>query len=150
MRAIVYANLWPKTYLWQRFVKENPVDYELLVQKHSFYSWLKWDSEIRNRTAAYAIENHVMLKDIPQLKQFSEIELYETFLNKEKVLRSIYKYIQLPDFSMSDVACDFMLLAASKNQTAEEKALAKSSQYLDAAYSSNEAYCAFQVRSTII
>ena len=148
---MVYANLWPKTYLWQRFVEEYPVDYELLVQKHSFYSWLKWDSEIRNRTAAYAIDNHVMLKvNIPQLKQFSEIELYESYLQKEKLLKSVYKYIRLPDFSMSEIACDFMLLAASKNQTVEEKAFAKSSQYLDAAYSSNEAYCAFQVKFIII
>ena len=146
VRAIVYANMWPKTYLWQSFIKENPADYELLVQKHSSFSWMKWDADIFNRTSLYAVDNHVMIKvDVPQLKQFSEVELYGSSLNKEKVLRSIYRYIRLPRFGFDDVACDFMQLAALKNYTVEEKALAKSTQYIEAAYSSNEAYCAFEV-----
>jgi hypothetical protein len=107
---------------------------------------MKWDADIFNRTSLYAADNHVMIKvDIPQLKQFSEVELYDSALNKEKVLRSIYRYIRLPRFGLDDVACDFMQLAALKNYTAEEKALAKSTQYIEAAYSSNEAYCAFEV-----
>jgi len=73
------------------------------------------------------------------------VELYDSSLNKEKVLRSIYRYIRLPRFGLDDAACDFMQLAALKNYTAEEKALAKSTQYIEAAYSSNEAYCAFEV-----
>lgn len=111
---------------------------------------MKWDAEIFNRTAAYIADNNVGLNvDIPQLKQFSEIELYGSFSNKEKVLKSIYRYIRLPTFGQNDVACDFLQLAASKNNTVTEKALDESSKYLDAAYSSNEAYCAFQVRLII-
>lgn len=150
IRAIVYASVWPQTYLWQHFIKDYLADYELLLQTHSFYSWMKWDAEIFNRTAAYLADNNVGLNvDIPQLKQFSEIELYGSFSNKERVLKSIYRYIRLPNFGQDDVACDFLQLAASKNNTVTEKALDESSKYLDAAYSSNEAYCAFQVRRII-
>jgi hypothetical protein len=143
VRSIVYSDISPKSLIWQKFIKSNPSEYELLEQKHSFFSWMKWDSDVLKLTEDLAKEYSLLdfIKS-PYVKQFIEVDLYGK--KREALLATLFNHMRLPKYALENLACDYMHLFTERNLTLEEKAVIASTQYIDAAFSSDEALCSLQ------